>query len=269
MLNELRGDTLVKVARGGPANRRFKIRVVHELGRLNETWPQTVPPCLINTSARSCYEGLSLSESRHVFTDAGSTLSGHMFKRIDMPDADVILFEGFFDASTSDVFFKELNENAAWRREKIKLYGKRISIPRLTAWYGDQGKSYKYSGITVSPEPWTPALLDIKRAIEAISGIQFNSVLLNMYRTGRDSVAWHSDDEPELGREPVIGSVSLGQTRVFQFKHKISGLREEIILRHGSYLLMRGTTQHHWLHQIPKQTTACDSRINLTFRVVQ
>jgi alkylated DNA repair dioxygenase AlkB len=112
-------------------------------------------------------------------------------------------------------------------------------------------------------------LLDIKRAIEAISGIQFNSVLLNMYRTGRDSVAWHSDDEPELGREPVIGSVSLGQTRVFQFKHKISGLREEIILRHGSYLLMRGTTQHHWLHQIPKQTTACDSRINLTFRVVQ
>jgi alkylated DNA repair dioxygenase AlkB len=209
-----------------------------------------------------------LRQKPGMFANAGSNLSGHAFKRIDIPDADVMLFEDFFDASVSDVYFKELNDNAAWGQEKIKLYGKCISLPRLTAWYADQGKSYTYSSITVSPRPWMPILLEIKRTIESVSGVRFNSVLLNKYRDERDSVAWHSDDEPELGPEPVIGSVSLGQARVFQFKHKTSGLREEIILVHGSYLLMQGATQHHWLHQIPKQNTACGSRINLTFRVV-
>ncbi len=204
-----------------------------------------------------------------MFADAGATPSGHAFKRVEMPDADVILFKCFFDVSTGDAYFKELNENAAWKQEKIKLYGRRIDLPRLTAWYGDKGKSYRYSGITVSPEPWTPILLAIKQAIEAVSGIRFNSVLLNKYRTERDSVAWHSDDELELGRNPVIGSVSFGEARAFQFKHKTRGLREQIILSHGSYLIMRGTTQHHWLHQIPKQTALRGARINLTFRVIQ
>ncbi len=204
-----------------------------------------------------------------MLAEVDSSLSGRACKRIDMPDADVLLFEGLIDVVTSDIVFKELNEKAAWRQEKIKLYGKRINVPRLTAWYGDEGTSYTYSGITVSPEPWTPTLLHIKRTVESVSRIRFNSVLLNKYRTERDSVAWHSDDEPELGPEPVIGSISFGQPRIFQFKHKTSGLRIGITLGHGSYLLIRGTTQHRWLHRIPKQTAPHNSRINLTFRTVR
>lgn len=191
------------------------------------------------------------------------------FQRIELPDADVIVCERFFDKAKSDEYFKALSGNAAWKQEKIKRYGRLIDLPRLTAWYGDEDKSYKYSGITVNPEPWTPTLLEIKQAIETVSETQFNSVLLNKYRNERDSVAWHSDDERELGKNPVIGSVSFGATRTFKFKHKTAGLRKDILLPHGGYLLMRGLTQHHWLHQISKQSARLGMRINLTFRVIQ
>lgn len=203
-----------------------------------------------------------------MFADADSLASRQSFQRIEMPNADVVLYERIFDKARSDNYFAELSDTAAWKQEKIRLYGKLVDLPRLTAWYGEEGKSYTYSGITVSPEPWTSTLLEIKKAIEAVSAVTFNSVLLNKYKNERDSVAWHSDDEPELGQNPVIGSVSFGETRTFQFKHKKSGLRKKLILSHGSYLLMRGTTQHHWLHQIPKQTARRSSRINLTFRVI-
>lgn len=204
-----------------------------------------------------------------IFVDADSRASRRSFQRIEMPDADVIVYERFFDKAKSDAYFRELNDNAAWKQEKIKLYGRFIDLPRLTAWYGDDGKSYRYSGISVSPRPWTPALLEIKQAIEAVSGTQFNSVLLNKYRNERDSVAWHSDDEPELGENPVVGSVSFGATRTFKFKHKTAGLRKDVLLPHGGYSLMRGPTQHHWLHQISKQSARRGARINLTFRAIQ
>jgi alkylated DNA repair dioxygenase AlkB len=204
-----------------------------------------------------------------LFDDAGSGVSQQTFQRVDMPEADVILFKSFFDSARSDACFVELDESAAWKQEKIKLYGRLIDLPRLTAWYGDEGRSYTYSGITVSPQPWTPVLLKIKKEVEAVSGVEFNSVLLNRYRDERDSVAWHSDDEPELGSNPVIGSVTFGEARQFQFKHKTRGLRHNVVLPHGSYLLMRGATQHHWLHQIPKQSARRGPRINLTFRVIQ
>jgi alkylated DNA repair dioxygenase AlkB len=187
-----------------------------------------------------------------------------------MADADVIFYRTFFTEAQSNDFYKELDSNANWKQEKIKLYGKLIDLPRLTAWYGDEGKSYTYSGITVTPDPWMPALLEIKKEIEVVSGVNFNSVLLNLYRGARDSVGWHSDDEPELGRNPVIGSVSFGATRSFQFKHKHNDAqRREIALPHGSYLLMRGPTQHYWLHQVPKKTKVHEPRINLTFRVIK
>jgi alkylated DNA repair dioxygenase AlkB len=186
-----------------------------------------------------------------------------------MPDADIVLYPDFFNVTESDRFLEHLLVHTAWKQEHIRLWGKMMALPRLTAWYGDAGKAYTYSGLTVHPHPWTPTLLAIKRRIETVTEAHFNSVLLNLYRDGCDSVAWHSDDETELGPHPVIGSVSFGATRRFQFKHKDRRThRTSIALPHGSLLLMQGTTQHCWLHCLPKTTRTCGPRINLTFRVI-
>ncbi|HSF33315.1 MAG TPA: alpha-ketoglutarate-dependent dioxygenase AlkB [Candidatus Tectomicrobia bacterium] len=208
--------------------------------------------------------------NRDLCDDSAQTPHRRGFERLEMPEADVVLYRTCFTGLQSDAFFEELQRNASWNQEKIKLYGKLIDLPRLTAWYGDEGRSYTYSGITVTPIPWMLVLLEIKKEIEVLSGVIFNSVLLNLYRDERDSVSWHSDDEPELGRDPVIGSVSFGATRSFQFKHKQNRtLRQKIELPHGSFLLMRGPTQHCWLHQVPKETKVRGPRINLTFRVIK
>lgn len=186
-----------------------------------------------------------------------------------MPDADVRLYRSLFTQEESDRIFTQLQQQTHWKQEFIKLYGKPVAIPRLTAWYGDEGKSYTYSKIKMTPDPWTSTLLEIKSKIEAVSGVTFNSVLLNLYRDGKDSVAWHSDDEPELGKNPSIGSVSFGAARRFMFKHKQQkDLKQEVKLTHGSFLLMQGLTQHFWLHQIPKTAKPLQPRINLTFRVI-
>lgn len=186
-----------------------------------------------------------------------------------MPDGDVLLYRTLFDEKESNQLLNELYNNTNWKQESIKLYGKLVPIPRQTAWYGDSGKSYTYSKITMAPEPWTSTLLVIKSKIEVLSGVQFNSVLLNLYRNGSDSVAWHSDDESELGENPVIGSVSFGGTRRFMFRHKSKKeLKKEVDLTHGSFLLMKGATQHFWQHQIPKTTKEIEPRINLTFRII-
>lgn len=188
---------------------------------------------------------------------------------LSMLDGDVLLYRTLFDEKESNQLFSELYNNTNWKQESIKLYGKLVPIPRQTAWYGDSGKSYTYSKIAMTPEPWTPTLLVIKSKIEVLSGVQFNSVLLNLYRNGSDSVAWHSDDESELGENPVIGSVSFGGTRRFMFRHKSKKeLKKEVDLTHGSFLLMKGATQHFWQHQIPKTTKKIEPRINLTFRII-
>jgi len=189
---------------------------------------------------------------------------------LPLPDADVRLYMSIFSRRESDEMMERLLDEIHWQQERITIYGQTHDLPRLTAWYGDPGKRYTYSGITVEPMPWTDTLLTIWRRISQLANIQFNSVLLNRYRSGSDGVAWHSDDEPELGRNPVIGSVTFGEARPFQMKHKaIEGLRESIQLEHGSFLLMSGTTQHRWLHRIPKSRKQLGERINLTFRVVQ
>jgi alkylated DNA repair dioxygenase AlkB len=185
----------------------------------------------------------------------------------DLPEANIVFYREFFSPEESNSFMSDLLANTAWRQEQIKWYGKPMDLPRLTAWYGDEGKVYKYSGITVEPTPWTPLLLHIKQAIEDVSGLTFNSVLLNLYRNGRDSVSWHSDDEPGLGVNPIIGSVSFGETRPFNFRHKKDkNLRFKVDLTSGSYLLMRGPTQDFWDHEIPKTSRSIGPRINLTFR---
>ena len=190
---------------------------------------------------------------------------------IPIQDGKLRLYPYLFSPEERGNLFTQLKENINWQQEEIKLYGRRIPLPRLTAWFGDEGKTYMYSGITVEPESWTPTLLKIKSRIEEVSNVTFNSVLLNYYRNERDSVSWHSDDEPELGNNPIIGSVSFGDARTFQLKHKTdkSTKVQSIDLPDGSYLEMSGTTQHHWLHQIPKRTRKISPRINLTFRVIQ
>jgi alkylated DNA repair dioxygenase AlkB len=189
-------------------------------------------------------------------------------KKIISLNGEAIFYSQFFTIEESDQFFKELENDVNWKQDYIKLYGKPIPLPRLTAWYGDEGKSYIYSGIEQHPDPWTSTLEMIKNRIESVANVKFNSVLLNLYRDGKDSVSWHSDDEPELGENPIIGSVSLGGTRRFCLKHKESNQKIEIELAHGSFLLMRGELQHYWLHQVPKTQKAVTPRINLTFRII-
>lgn len=175
-----------------------------------------------------------------------------------------------FNLADADRLLTEVRDTTAWRQDSLRLYGRPISLPRLTAWYGDEGAAYTYSGIENVPLPWTPALIEVQRSVEFAANTVFNSVLLNRYRTGRDSVAWHSDDEPEFGEDPVIASVSFGATRTFQFRHKTrTHLKRSIELPHGSLLVMRGATQRNWLHRVPKTTTAVGERINLTFRLIR
>ena len=191
------------------------------------------------------------------------------FSRIAMQDADVTLYPTLFSASEADQLFSVLRQDILWRQEAIRVYGRVHQQPRLTAWYGEPNTVYSYSGITLNANPWIPALLAIKARIEGVAQATFNSVLLNLYRDGADSMSWHADDEAELGRNPVIGSVSLGQSRVLQLKHKTDKAnRLNIPLSNGSFLLMQGPTQHHWLHCIAKSRQPLGERINLTYRCV-
>ena len=188
----------------------------------------------------------------------------------DLPDADMALFENFFTNQESEKLHQNLIENIQWRQDKIKMFGKLIDQPRLTAFYGNTNKDYSYSGIVMKPIDWNEDLLFIKNRVEEIVKINFTNVLLNYYRDGKDSMGWHSDDEKELGQNPVICSVSFGESRVFQMRHKFRKeiKKVDIPLTNGSFLLMKGATQHFWQHQIPKTTRNLESRINLTFRVI-
>lgn len=186
-----------------------------------------------------------------------------------LADAEIDLFEGFFTPTESDHWFNALSEHIAWQQGYIRCYGKLIAEPRLTAWYGDSGASYTYSGVRRDPHPWNDGLLKLKSCVESTAEMRFNSVLLNLYRDGRDSVGWHSDNEKELGEQPVIASISFGDTRCLQLRHKRQALRATIELQHGSLLLMRGKTQQCWRHQVPKTKRPVGPRINLTFRLIQ
>jgi len=188
----------------------------------------------------------------------------------DLPDAALTLYEGFFFQNDADRLYTSLLQTTEWRQEPITLYGKTYPTPRLTAWYGDPATSYTFSGSKWQPHPWNADLLFIKEQVEKVTGAAFNSVLLNLYRNGNDSVSWHSDDEKEFGRNPTIASVSFGETRPFHIRHKFRKLLEktQIPLTHGSLLMMAGPMQHFWEHQVPKTSRPILPRINLTFRFV-
>lgn len=184
-----------------------------------------------------------------------------------LPGGIVDFYPDYFSPLESDAWFAYLKQHTPWEQETLHLFGKDIPVPRLTAWHGKPGAIYTYSNVEHHPHPWNPTLLRIKRRVEAAAGTSFNSVLLNLYRDGEDSVSWHSDDEPELGSNPFIASVSFGAVRRFHMKHKKDKkVRHAFDLPHGSLLVMRGSTQHYWLHQIRKTARPSGPRINLTFR---
>lgn len=183
-------------------------------------------------------------------------------------NGEFIYFPNFFSKSESDFYLKALSEKVHWKQESMNMYGKRIDFPRLTAWYGNNDKPYSFSGITLSPTPWNEEILAIKNKIEPESKVVFNSVLLNRYRSGSDSISWHTDAEKELGKNPVIASANFGETRKFQLRHINSKEKLEIELKHGSLLIMQGELQHFWQHQVPKSAKPLKERINLTFRVI-
>lgn len=186
--------------------------------------------------------------------------------RVVMPDGEVHLLRGVFTGARHERLFQSLVEEIAWQRHVITLYGRPVPVPRLSAWHGEAGAVYTYSGLRLEPLPWTPILREIKQETECLAESRFNSVLLNLYQNGQDSMGWHSDAEPELGQNPVIASVSLGASRRFVFQHKKRPLRIPLDLEPGSVLLMAGTTQHHWRHALPKTRKTAAPRINLTFR---
>ncbi|MDI1433227.1 alpha-ketoglutarate-dependent dioxygenase AlkB family protein [Polyangium sorediatum] len=187
--------------------------------------------------------------------------------RIELQRGGFLLFhDPFLTRSEADASFPALLAEVPFQQQTIRLFGKSILQPRLSAWHGDAGASYTYSGLSLTPNPWTPALSALRARVEAAAGCTFNSVLVNHYRDGDDSMGKHADDEPELGENPVIASLSLGARRKFVLepKHK-GGEKVTLELGEGNLLVMAGTTQHHYRHGVPKQAGR-EARMNLTFR---
>jgi alkylated DNA repair dioxygenase AlkB len=188
----------------------------------------------------------------------------------NLPDADVRLWRQALRPAEADAVLAVLRSRIDWQQEDIVIFGERRRVPRLVAWHGDPGTAYTYSGTAHEPLPWTPELQGVRHLVEAVTGHRYNSVLLNLYRDGRDGMGWHADDEPELGHEPVIASVSLGATRRFKLRHRGSrSAAGTLDLAHGDLLLMAGATQHHYLHAVPKTARPAGVRVNLTFRWVR
>lgn len=190
-------------------------------------------------------------------------------RHFNLPNAELIYTENFYDTAKADYYFDILKKTIDWQQDDITIYGKTYKQPRLTALYANNSKPYSYSNITMQPTIFTSELQQIKLDLEQEINHKFTSVLLNLYRNGNDSNGWHADDETELGKNPVIASLSLGATRPFHFKHRdIKDERHKINLTHGSLLIMRGEMQHYWLHQIAKTKKNIGERINLTFRTL-
>lgn len=188
----------------------------------------------------------------------------------DLPEVDGIdLRRAAIPAPIADRLLSQFLEAVPWQQEHITMFGRRTPIPRLTAWYGDPDATYTYSGIPMSPLPWTPAIQEVREVAERLAGTTFNSVLLNLYRHGNDGVSWHADDEAELGAGPIIGSVSLGATRRFVLRRKEEhATKVEYVLGHGDVLVMAGSVQREWEHQVPKTSRRVNARVNLTFRAI-
>jgi alkylated DNA repair dioxygenase AlkB len=190
--------------------------------------------------------------------------------KLPIKDAEIYFLRYLELDQPADTIMDHLIAEVPWRAEQIVAWGKTFLQPRLIAWYGENGRNYTYSGISLDPLPWTKPLLDIKSKVEAVVQTTFNSVLLNYYRDNRDSMGFHSDDERELGEQPIIASLSLGDERIFILKHKAKALKPvRLRLVSNSLLVMKGDTQRNWQHGIDKERRLCLPRVNLTFRQIR
>jgi len=190
--------------------------------------------------------------------------------KLDLPDSDILFYPNFLSQKKASDLFTFLRTTITWKQDEIRVYGKNYPQPRLTYLFANNNLPYAYSNIKMYPSAFPEELLKIKDKIENSVETHFTSCLANLYRTGNDSNGWHADDEKELGQNPVIASLSLGGERWFHLKHKEDKqLKTKIELTHGSLLVMKGLTQHKWLHQIPKTKKEVQERINLTFRVIK
>ncbi|MDC7217491.1 MAG: alpha-ketoglutarate-dependent dioxygenase AlkB [Spirochaetales bacterium] len=201
-----------------------------------------------------------------LFDDTELFTTGNSPKRYyDLPEMELMQYEGFIPKPEADIFYEKLLHHTPWREYQMPMYDKIVTAPRMIAWYGEPEEA------GVGSLPWTPELIVLRNKVEQETGLSFNAVLLNLYRNGSDSVAWHSDKEHRIGSNPNIASVTFGQTRPFRFRHKTNKAIEqlEIPLHHGTLLLMSGATNTYWEHHIPKSAKEMLPRINLTFRKVK
>ncbi len=183
-------------------------------------------------------------------------------------DGIVNYYGKLWSKSQADRYLEQLLTNIEWKHDEAVIYGKKLVTKRKVAWYGDQSFSYTYSRVTKYALPWNDTLRELKQAIEGQSGDSYNSCLLNLYHTGEEGMAWHSDAEIDLKKDGAIASVSFGAERKFSFKHKKKDERVDLLLEHGSLLVMKGTTQTHWLHRLPPTKRISEPRVNLTFRTI-
>lgn len=191
------------------------------------------------------------------------------WQALPLPGAELALWSAWLGQEEADALLAQLQASLAWEVHRIRIYGREVDSPRLSCWIGDADANYVYSRTRFEPRPWTPLLADLRERVAKACGASFNSVLANLYRDGRDSMGWHSDDEPELGAQPVIASLSLGAIRRFRLKPRrgeVAGSTHAIELGHGSLLRMAGDTQRLYVHDVPKTSAQVGPRINLTFR---
>ncbi len=181
-------------------------------------------------------------------------------------DGSLVYWEWALGDSSAEAVMQQLLRDTDWEQRSIVMFGREVAQPRLNSWYGDV--PYTYSGISMTPRPWTPLLTSLRERCEELTGARFNSVLINLYRNGDDSMGWHADDERELGPEPAIASLSLGAVRRFRMRHRDSRETVEIDPANGSLIFMSGLSQACWMHEVPKTKKPVDARINLTFRWV-
>lgn len=184
-------------------------------------------------------------------------------------DGTVNYYGSVIAGPQADAYLADLLDDIAWQHDQSKLYGKRIVTKRKIAWYGDHPFEYTYSNITRKALLWHPTLLTLKQFVEKETAESFNSCLMNLYHSGKEGMAWHSDGERDLKKHGAIASLSFGAERKFSFKHKRSGQTVSLVLQHGSLLVMKGLTQSHWLHRLPPTTTIDTPRVNLTFRTIE
>lgn len=183
----------------------------------------------------------------------------------------LLLANDRYNAATTDWHNTDLAgirwQTIQWRQDHIQLFGKQVDLPRLTAWHGDNDRPYTFSGLTLQPQPWNNMLAWLRDQLQKITGVRFNSVLLNWYRSGNDHISWHADNEPELGTNPTIASINFGASRRFLLRRNDNPQQKiELPLAHGSLLVMSGALQRYWQHSVPKQKKVTTSRVNMTFR---